>query len=212
MKETCPLCSNDTTLYAKVGERQFYHCSTCKGIHLPKKFFIDETAEVAVYKRHNNDVNDPSYQNFTSPIWEQVLKDFTQNDHGLDFGCGTGPVISKMLQNRGFQLQQYDPFFANHPDLLKKQYNYIVSCEVIEHFHTPNEEFQRLRNMLLPAGKLYLMTHYYSQDTCGTFETWYYIKDPTHVFIYTAETFFWIKEMFDFSKVDIGKRLIVFSG
>lgn len=210
MNEKCPLCFNETSLFAEVGEREFYQCSTCKGIHLPKKYFLDENAELNVYERHVNDVNDSRYQSFTSPIWEQVLKDFTKKDHGLDFGCGTGPVISKMLQDKGYQVAQYDPFFANHPQLLEKQYNYIFSCEVVEHFHRPNTEFQRLKNMLLPGGKLYLMTHHYNESTCGPFEDWYYIKDPTHVFIYTAETFDWIRNAFGFSRVEVGLRLIVF--
>lgn len=211
MAEICPLCSNSATLFSQVGDRQFFECTCCKGIHLPKRFHVDERSEVAVYERHNNDVNDPRYQAFTSPVWKQVMEDFTPLDQGLDFGSGTGPVISKMLMDKGFQIKQYDPYFANYPELLNEKYDYIVSCEVIEHFHFPHNEFERFRKMVLPAGKLYLMTHHYESGTCGDFESWYYIKDRTHVFIYTRVTFEYIKEWYGFIKVDIGSRLIVFS-
>lgn len=112
--------NNETRLFAEVEERKFCRCYTCKGIHLPKKYFVDENAEVAVYERYNNDVNDPRYQTFTSPIWEQVLKDFSQNDRGLDFESGTCPVISKILKDKGYQVEQYDPFFFQLSSVIRK--------------------------------------------------------------------------------------------
>ena len=137
------------------------------------------------------------------------MRDFEPIHKGLDFGAGTGPVISKILQDNNFEIAQYDPFFHNHPELLKKRYDYIACCEVIEHFYNPRKEFQLLRNLLQPNGKLYCMTDIYDQTI--DFEKWYYKNDPTHVFIYHKKTVEWIKDKFGFSDVTINDRLITFA-
>jgi hypothetical protein len=106
------------------------------------------------YEEHINDVENKGYQRFVSPITSAVLKDFSTDDKGLDFGAGTGPVISKLLEDKDYSLVQYDPFFHNFPELLKDKYNYIVSCEVIEHFYHPKKEFELLHSLIQPKGKL----------------------------------------------------------
>lgn len=161
------------------------------------------------YKEHNNDVEDKNYQNFVSPITTAILKDFSSADKGLDFGAGTGPVISKVLNDNAFSIVQYDPFFHNFPDLLNARYNFIACCEVMEHFYNPKKEFGLLRSLLYPNGKLYCMTDLWDESI--DFHEWYYKNDPTHVFIYTKETIHWIQKEFDFSDVTVDGRLVTFS-
>lgn len=103
----------------------------------------------------------------------------------------------------------FDPFFANLPDLLDRTYDYITCCEVIEHFHRPAIEFERLRGMLRPGGRLYCMTILHHDDI--DFRNWHYRRDDTHVFVYRRETIEWITRRFDFSNVEIDGRLIVFA-
>lgn len=160
------------------------------------------------YETHNNDVNDAGYQNFVSPITMAILENFTQDDSGLDFGAGTGPVITKVLKDNNFGIKAYDPFFHNNPKLLDKKYDYIACCEVMEHFYSPKKEFALLKNILRKGGVLYCMTDIYDQSI--DFNTWYYKNDPTHVFIYQRETIIWIKNKFNFSNVNIKGRLITF--
>lgn len=161
------------------------------------------------YQKHNNDIEDDGYQKFVAPITSAIMRDFTQNHKGLDFGAGTGPVISKILKDNDFHIKLYDPFFHNYPNLLEAQYNYIVACEVIEHFHIPKKEFSLLKKLLLPNGKLYCMTNIYDESI--NFYNWNYISDPTHVFFYHKKTIHWIKEEFGFSNVTIDGRLITYS-
>lgn len=168
--------------------------------------YPDRFNEKSRYEEHNNDVNDVKYQNFVSPITNAVLKNFKKEHKGLDFGAGTGPVISKVLKYKGYSILLYDPYFHPFPELLSKTYDYIVCCEVIEHFFDPAKEFKMLNRMLNPAGALFCMTDIYDDNI--NFSTWYYRNDPTHVFIYRKETFLWIKENFNFSKIIIDKRLI----
>lgn len=204
----CPLCDNSGVLYHKTKRRLYYRCNTCYGIFINEALRPNPETEKARYEEHNNDIEDKKYQKFVSPITTAIMRDFSQSDTGLDFGAGTGPVISKILDDNNFQIKQYDPFFHHFPDLLKSKYDYIACCEVIEHFHSPHKEFALLKKLLKPDGKLYCMTDIYDENT--VLQNWYYLNDPTHVFIYHSNTLRWIKEEFNFSDLLIEERLITF--
>lgn len=176
---------------------------------MDKNLRFDSVAEKSRYEEHINDVEDNGYQKFVSPITVAILNDFSTSDKGLDFGAGTGPVISKLLNESNFSIKLYDPFFHNYPKLLDNKYNYIVCCEVMEHFFYPKKEFELLQNLLQPNGKLYCMTDLW--DKSIDFHKWYYKNDQTHVFIYTKETIYWIQKELNFSNVTIDGRLVVFS-
>jgi SAM-dependent methyltransferase len=202
----CPLCFCRTE---KFHEDVFFLCNQCKGILRPGQKHLSYKQEKAHYETHNNDVNDPRYQQFVSPITAAILEKFTIRHKGLDFGAGTGPVVSKVLNDRGYNIRLYDPFFHNNPELLERKYDYIVCCEVIEHFHFPNKEFRLLRSMLYPDGILFCMTHLYQPEY--DFSQWYYKNDPTHVFIYQRETIRWIQTNFRFRNHCVENRLIKFA-
>jgi hypothetical protein len=205
----CPLCNGISSHFYQYKQLQYYQCSNCFGIFVDKKLLPGSETELLRYQKHNNNINDYGYQKFVSPITSAIMRDFTQNDTGLDFGAGTGPVISKILKENGFNIELFDPFFHNYPNLLEKQYDYIAACEVIEHFHNPKKEFSLLRNLLCQDGKLYCMTNVYNENI--DFHTWDYKNDFTHVFIYHKNTILYIKEEFGFSDVTINERLITYS-
>jgi SAM-dependent methyltransferase len=186
----------------------FFVCKSCGGIFRAKHSYPTSSAEKSRYETHNNDVTDVRYQQFVAPITRAVLRGYSSTHQGLDFGAGTGPVISYLLQNQDYRIRQYDPYFHDYPELLNKTYDYIVCCEVMEHFHYPDREFSLLRRLLKPNGSLFCMTHLYEPDI--DFENWYYKNDPTHVFIYQRKTLHRIKNQFRFSAVQIDSRLIRF--
>jgi 2-polyprenyl-3-methyl-5-hydroxy-6-metoxy-1,4-benzoquinol methylase len=171
-------------------------------------FYFSLEKERKRYQDHNNDIYDSGYQNFVSPIVNGVLLNFNTEDKGLDFGCGTGPVITKLLRDKNYNIATYDPFFDNNLNALKNAYNFIVCCEVMEHFHNPLKEFHLLKSILKPSGKLYCMTHLYNENI--NFENWYYKNDETHVIFYQQETIQWIASTIGFSNFKIDNRLIVF--
>lgn len=209
MSNPCPLCDHIGTIFYHKNDRVFYKCQVCNGIFLDMKLRPDKKAEISRYETHNNDVNDKGYQQFVSPITSAILNNFSPDDYGLDFGAGTGPVISKILEDHNYNIKQYDPYFHNKPLLLDKKYNFIACCEVIEHFYNPKKEFHLLKKMLFSNGKLYCMTDIFDENI--DFHHWYYKNDPTHVFIYQQKTFEWIKRKFEFSEVNIQGRLITLS-
>lgn len=204
----CPLCNSTTTIFCEKPKHLFYKCTNCDGIFRPRDTFLTVEEEKEHYEKHNNDVFDERYQNFVSPIVNAVLQDFSAEAKGLDFGSGTGPVIAKMLTDKGYQVHNYDLFFANDVSLLNQKYDYVSCCEVMEHFHQPYKEFELLKSLLLPKGKLYCKTEVFNNQK--PFENWYYKDDFTHVFIYQLKTLEWLKNEFQFSKLIIKEKLIVF--
>lgn len=160
------------------------------------------------YLQHENNVNDPGYQKFVEPLTTAVQKYFKPTHQGLDYGAGPGPVSSHLLNQKGYQINLYDPFF--HPDqkVLQQQYDFVICCEVIEHFHHPAQEFKQLRERLKPDGKLFCMTEIYSAQI--DFRGWHYKNDATHVIFYHAKTLEYIKNKFGFKALDQIDRLSVF--
>ncbi len=203
----CPLCFQHGNYFYKDRFRTYYLCSNCAGIYIDKENLPDAVSEKARYDTHNNDVNDIRYQAFVQPIVQAVVRHFTLKSKGLDYGSGSGPVTSKLLGDQSFQIEQYDPFYAPFPELLEQTYDYIISCEVIEHFHAPGKEFRSLCGMLEPGGELILMTQLYRPDI--DFRNWYYKNDPTHVFYYQEESFDFIRTEMGFSGLTIDKNLII---
>ena len=200
----CPLCFAEGGHFNDYDGRRYYRCPACQAVYMDSEDHLSAEQEKERYEEHNNDVHDPGYQAFVAPIVDAVLRDYDPDAIGLDYGCGTGPVITKLLRDAGYRINLYDPFFADYEKNLELPYDYIVCCEVAEHFHYPAEEFRRLYSLLKTGGSLYLKTVLYSDDI--DFDTWYYKNDPTHVFFYREATLEWIKEHLGFSRLSIEEK------
>ncbi|MEN6589381.1 MAG: hypothetical protein ABFC30_07015 [Proteiniphilum sp.] len=112
MDTLCPLCEMVTvTTCTVIKNRKYDRCAQCDGIFMDSAFLPDRTEEEYRYKEHNNDVYDDRYRACVSPIVEAVLSDFTSQSRGLDFGAGTGPVISKMLEEKATRSNSTIPSF-----------------------------------------------------------------------------------------------------
>lgn len=127
-------------------------------------------------------MNDPGYRKFVSSIVNYVLSNFSTQSKGLDYGAGTGPVAAVMLEEAGYSISLYDPFFHPQTSPLDHSYDFIICCEVMEHFQDPKIEFEKLYALLNPGGALICKTDLYAANI--DFKKWYYKNDPTHVFIY----------------------------
>lgn len=200
----CTLCE---TVLNKRADEVYYICDGCGAYVKDKSLYFSNVQEKEHYEQHNNDVNDIGYQKFTSPVTNQILACCTPEMLGLDFGCGEGPVITKQLRDKGYQVNLYDPFFYPNPTYVDFKYDYIFSCEVFEHFYNPMKEISKLYSLLKPNGYLIIMTHLYNNQQ--DFEKWYYRKDLTHVFIYTFQTIEFIANSFGFEVIKQSERLVV---
>lgn len=202
----CTLCEEPLQHFYSRLNKEYYYCGGCFSISMGQDCRLDSLQEKSHYEKHQNDVNDHGYQNFVSPIVNAIKNQFSENHLGLDFGSGTAPVITKMLQDIHYNIQSYDFYFENNQALLNQKYDYIACCEVMEHFYDPKKEFEKLASMLLPNGKLFCKTSLYSEQI--NFDSWYYKNDLTHVFFYHEKTIAWIAKEFNFSNYIIEDKLI----
>jgi SAM-dependent methyltransferase len=204
----CLLCQNEVKLFRNLEDKEYFKCTSCNSIMLNPKDYVTSEREKERYEEHNNDIYDKRYQAFVSPIVNSVLKNYDKKQKGLDFGSGSGPVITKLLRDYGYKINIYDPFFADNKEKLEETYDYIACCEVIEHFYYPRLEFTRLRAMLKPGGSLYIKTKIYNEEI--DFDSWHYRNDQTHVFFYHKLALEYIKKQFDFSELTITKDMIIY--
>lgn len=75
-----------------------------------------------------------------------------------------------------------------------------------EYCSSINLDPHTLINMLNSKGSLFCMTSIYDESI--DFDRWNYKNDQTHVFFYHRKALEWIKNEFNFSKLEIGHKLI----
>lgn len=202
----CKLCLSNEWIELDV---HYDLCANCSARVLKPEFWLDQKSEKARYLEHNNDVADPRFQKFVQPITDFVMTVAQfKSAKILDFGSGSAPVISHVLKSNGFNPVQYDPFFADQPHLLTAKYDFITACEVIEHFHQPRLEYQRLFDILEEGGFLILKTSLYTPEI--NFKTWRYRRDPTHVFIHAPLTIDYIESQWNWTCLEKSQNRIVF--
>lgn len=185
----CPVCSGlRVRPFMEVEGRFYWQCEDdCRAVWLEPSQRLDPESESAHYRLHDNDVHDVAYRRFLSALSIPLLGKLPSAQEGLDYGCGPGPALAVMLEEAGHAMAVYDPFFANDPAVLGRQYDFISCTEVAEHFHQPAAEFSRLDGLLKPGGWLGIMTGMLA-DTMD-FPGWHYRRDPTHVVFYRKRTF-----------------------
>ncbi|HKL47582.1 MAG TPA: methyltransferase domain-containing protein [Candidatus Izemoplasmatales bacterium] len=208
-KRICRLCQNEMSYFATTRKRHYYRCPLCDSIQMDQAFILSLNDEKERYDNHNNDIHDIAYQQFVSPITHYVTHRFNKENLGLDFGAGPGPVISKLLEEQNYDIVKYDPHYHPNAFLLDRVYDYIIACEVIEHFNEPQQTFNLLNKMTNIQTEWIFMTVLY--DDTIDFTHWYYKNDETHVIFYTEKTIHYLKEIYGWKKVHINNRLIVFS-
>ena len=187
----CPLCfSEHCYQFAAVESRIYWQCNQCTLTFLSPEQRLDVEAELARYQLHQNSPQDPRYRRFLSRLTDSLVPQLSPECDGLDYGSGPGPTLSVMLEEQGFSMQIYDPYFAPKADVFKRTYDFITCTETVEHFYQPGREFQRLDRLLRAGGWLGVMTEMLESD--DNFAGWWYPREPTHVCFYKRETMDWI--------------------
>ncbi len=203
---TCPLCNGESKDFCITKKRKFYRCNNCDGIFVPNKFKPSFNKEFERYKYHENDINDVNYQRYVYPLVQIVKENINLDKLGLDYGAGPGPVVTYLLSKNNYRIDLYDPYFHKNEEIFNNKYDFIICCEVVEHFHYPYKEFKKLKKLLKKNGKLFIMTNLYNDNY--SFKGWSYKEDITHVFFYTEKTFKWIEEKFNFNINLINNNII----
>lgn len=193
----CPLC-----LFKSASRLipDYWHCPQCDLRFLDRAKHLSASEEHQRYLLHNNDVNDENYRKFCAPLFEAIIEKVPAGAEGLDFGAGPGPIIAKQLNERGYRVALYDPYFHRDEALLERRYDFVFASEVVEHFYDPGREFERLHQLLKPSGWLAIMTAFYEPGM--NFDSWYYRRDPTHTVFYSRQTLSWIQKRFEFAEIE----------
>ncbi len=187
----CPLClSEQVQDFATVDDKRYWRCDVCQLTFLSSEHHLGEDAELARYQLHENSPDDPRYREFLGRLSAHLIPKLPVAAEGLDFGSGPGPTLSVMLEEQGFRMRLYDPFFAPGADALNRTYDFITCTETAEHFYQPGKEFRRLDGLLRSGGWLGVMTE--MLEAGMDFARWRYLREPTHVCFYTRETMNWI--------------------
>ncbi|MDA3934682.1 MAG: class I SAM-dependent methyltransferase [Gammaproteobacteria bacterium] len=193
--QACPLCkSAQAECFCSVNGQHYWRCPDCQLRFLQTNQRLGMEQELAHYQLHNNDPADHGYQSFLMRLAEPLLALLPAHCSGLDYGCGPGPALAQMLASAGHRMSVYDPLFAAQASVLEQQYDFITCSETAEHFFRPDQEFERLYNMLRPNGWLAVMTTLQTNDS--RFANWHYRRDPTHVCFYQTATFAWLADLY----------------
>lgn len=130
----------------------------------------------------------------------RVLPRAYPNFKALDFGCGTGFLVSYLAHRFGWDAVGYDPYstpsyaqdkiFTDWETIGQRgHYQLVVASEVFEHFTNPREDLARIRNILAEdVAFLYVTTGLYVPRK--TDSTWNYLAPQSghHVTFYARQT------------------------
>jgi len=204
----CPLClGHDSSDYFQDKARAYLQCGDCALVFVPPQYHLSEAREKAEYDLHRNDPFDSGYRNFLARLFEPLRERLPKAAVGLDFGCGPGPTLSLMFQEAGFSVAIYDKFYADNPQLLGQNYDFISASEVVEHLRQPQLELERLYNLLNLNGILGIMTKLVTDQRA--FTSWHYKNDLSHICFFSAETFHWLAKHLQARLELIGKDVIL---
>ncbi len=195
-KHQCPLCSSDALdLFFEDKKRIYLRCYDCTLVFVPKRYWFSAEDEKATYDLHENDAKDQGYRQFLSRLSTPLLEKLDSKQKGLDFGCGPGPTLSILLEERGHKVDLYDPIYYNDSSIFYRSYDFICATEVVEHLHEPNKVFITLFKMLKYGGWLGIMTKMVIDE--DAFRQWHYIRDMTHICFYSKSTFEYLAQRFN---------------
>ncbi|MEP4371870.1 MAG: class I SAM-dependent methyltransferase, partial [Alloalcanivorax venustensis] len=151
----CRLCGRPgAELFASVEGRRYLRCPRCHLTFLGVTQLPDRADEKAQYDLHRNEPDDPGYRRFLDQLGAPLCERLSAGDRGLDFGCGPGPALARMLEERGHPMRVYDPIYAPDPAALDQQYDFVTCTEVLEHLHWPEREWRRFAELVKPGGWL----------------------------------------------------------
>lgn len=194
----CPLCTwPNSRVFFKDTKRAYRQCHRCRLVFVPSLHWLSAAKEKAIYDLHENDSDDPGYRRFLSRLSVPLLQKLAvqPGQQGLDFGCGPGPTLSKLMAEHGHQVELYDPYYANDPSVFAKSYDFITATEVVEHLSEPARQWATLFSLLKQGGWLGIMTKLITDQRA--FSGWHYIRDLSHICFYSRPTFRYLAERFD---------------
>ena len=190
MLNCCKIChSKVISLVDKKKELTYYRCTLCGFICLDDRSIVSHIIEKKHYEKHNNTFECTGYVKMFETFFKDSIEAYAHNIKTiLDFGCGEEAVFSKLLEEKGFDVDIYDFYFHPKKIYKNKQYDLITSTEVFEHLKEPQSILTELTASLNTDGYLILMTKFPPNDD-EDFLDWWYRRDITHISFFTPKSF-----------------------
>lgn len=189
----CPLCSNASTFLSPWGKTSIHHCEHCDLIFKHPSMWPTAEEERRRYLLHMNSISDEGYVRMLDDFLSKAVVPYCEpSSRLLDFGSGPTPVLKALLEQEGYTVDIYDPFFA--PLQPSAQYAGVTCTEVVEHVHTPRVMWGHMCSLLEPQGVLAIMTQFHPGEL--HVRDWWYLRDTTHVVFYSECTLRWVADTF----------------
>lgn len=182
-------------------------CPECGLIFVDPSQRLVPDEEKKRYDFHENSPDDPGYRTFLNQLFEPMNARLPAGSFGLDYGSGPGPTLHLMFEEAGHHMMIYDPFYAKDETVFEQTFDFITVTETAEHFYDPANEFKKLWSLLKPGGYLGIMTLLVPEKI--PFKEWHYIKDDTHVSLYSTKTFQWLADGYEAELDILGERVIM---
>lgn len=200
----CLLCQTKSNTF----EMDTFLCPDCHLVFKNPVIFWDHDQDVARYTTHNNNSSDQGYVDFLAKLLVPLKPLLPQKFMALDFGCGPGPTLSILLEEIGGEVENFDPiFFPDAHLLIPESYDLVTSTEVVEHFKSPQHDWETLVSLVKDNGLLAIMTLLYSKEI--DFKSWWYKNDNTHVVFYQKETIAYIAKTYNLNIVFTDNKSII---
>lgn len=207
----CKVCKSDLITFedTKFGIT-YYQCKSCNFIFKGENYIPTPDDEVREYKLHDNTIENKGYVKMFNNFIDEAIDPFIKSGLTLDYGCGTGPVLSHLLKDKGFETKTYDKYFSHSSNYNEYKYDLITSTEVFEHFKNPLEDIKKITDLLKENGYLAVMTHL-QEKSSEEFLKWYYRLEGSHISFYSYKTFVEVAKIFNLEIVYFNdKNIIVF--
>lgn len=183
----CRVCRSGTLVpIDRIHGRTFLRCDVCECVLVAPEDLPDAETEKAHYDRHGPQLNDPRQRAFVARVVGPLMTVLPLGASGLDYGCGIAPVGAAIMRRRGFRIVAYDPIFRPVNWALWGSYDFVLCSDVVEHFHDPADEFDRLGKLLRPGGWLGILRSFRTED--AFLGAWRFRRDPTRVAFYCDAT------------------------
>ncbi|MTJ01729.1 class I SAM-dependent methyltransferase [Idiomarina piscisalsi] len=206
----CTLCHAPATFFCEDKKRPYFRCTECDLVFAAPNSYLSDNDEKAIYDFHENDPNDDRYRQFLNQLATPLLGKLSAGMEGLDFGCGPGPVLNLMMEEHGMSMSVYDIYYVPDKNKVARQYDFVTSTEVVEHFYKPSEAWPQLVDLVKRGGWLGIMTSMFTRELPQLFKQWQYKNDPTHVSFYSPKTMHWIAKQFELEIEIVSNRIILF--